>query len=45
MIMIRENLDYEASQLVLGLEQKVIYLTAILNSYVNPVIYRMYYYR
>ena len=45
MIMIRENLDYEASQLVPGLVQDVIYLTAVLNSCVNPVIYGMYYYR
>ena len=45
MIIIRENLDYEASQLVPGLVQDVIYLTAVLNSCVNPVIYGMYYYR
>ena len=45
MIIIRENLDYEASQLVPGLVQDVIYLTAVLNSCINPVIYGMYYYR
>ena len=45
MTLIRENLDYEASQLVPGLVQDVIYLTAVLNSCVNPVIYGMYYYR
>ena len=41
---IRENVDYESSQMVPGLVQDIIYLTAVLNSCVNPIIYGMYFY-
>ena len=37
-------MDYDSSQMVPGLVQDIIYLTTVLNSCVNPIIYGMYFY-